>query len=480
MTEPKLIMWDGVKAMNLARLPDSAFTWFTPGSSDTDELKERYRAVPWLWRGVDLRAQAVASLPFAIVDKNGEDYDTSEDYQNAVGFLPNPGNLFHLVEASLTLLGRSYLFRLYNQAATLGLRYILAESITPIVEEALGLTGFTRQLATGTLKLDIEDLVYFWARDAFTEIGPPLEGASPAAAALQAASVLYNVDEFASMFFERGAIKAMLIKAGGSPPEEEKKRLKAFWRRAFSGAKNWWTSEIVSADVEVEIIGEGLESLANTNLTTSKREDIAVALGIPMTILWSTEAGGLGGGGVVESDERKFYEQTVVPEARFIAATLNEQVFSALDLRLVFRPETLDVFQADEAQRASALVSYVNAGYPVGLASQVLGVELPTGYDYDDLDRMKEERATAALERQKQQVQAFGGPQQGASQEAIRADLRRWRTKAKKAGGIVPFESEYIPPALKASIEATIQEIGVDTAFDFLAVKKKSSRVGAR
>ena len=205
-----------------------------------------------------------------------------------------------------------------------------------------------------------------------------------------------------------------------------------------------------------------------------------MALGIPMTILWSTEAGGLGGGGVVESDERKFYEQTVVPEARFIAATLNEQVFSALDLRLVFRPETLDVFQADEAQRASALVSYVNAGYPVGLASQVLGVELPTGYDYDDLDRMKEERATAALERQKQQVQAFGGPRQGASQEAIRADLRRWRTKAKKAGGIVPFESEYIPPALKASIEATIQEIGVDAAFDFLAVKKKSHRAGAR
>ncbi len=66
---------------------------------------------------------------------------------------------------------------------------------------------------------------------------------------------------------------------------------------------------------------------------------------------------GLGGGGVVESDERKFYENTVVPQARFIESALNEQLFTPLGYRWRFRPETLDVFQEDESQRAQALAS---------------------------------------------------------------------------------------------------------------------------
>ena len=42
----------------------------------------------------------------------------------------------------------------------------------------------------------------------------------------------------------------------------------------------------------------------------------------------------------------------------------------------------------------------------------------------------------------------------------------------RKAGGVVPFESEFIPPALMESINGSIKEFGVEAAFEFL--KKKN------
>ena len=113
MKDTSLMYFDGQKAVNLLNNPD-AWTILTGGSSETEDVQKYYKTVPWLWRGVDLRANAIASLPFAIVNQAGDEIDTSDDYQNKLGFLPNPANLLFLTEASLTLLGRSYLFRARN------------------------------------------------------------------------------------------------------------------------------------------------------------------------------------------------------------------------------------------------------------------------------------------------------------------------------------------------------------------------------
>jgi hypothetical protein len=67
-----------------------------------------------------------------------------------------------------------------------------------------------------------------------------------------------------------------------------------------------------------------LESLANTELTAVRREDIATAMGIPQTLLFSTGAGGLGGGGVVTQDEKHFYDKTIRAECELIAGVLND------------------------------------------------------------------------------------------------------------------------------------------------------------
>ena len=443
-----------------------------PPTGDQKEIQDYYIRVPFLNRAVAIRANAVSSLPFAIVNDSGVEIDTSDDYKNKVGFLPNPQRLLSLVESSLFIAAEAYLYQLRNRVKVLNLQYFQPSTIEPQLDERLGVTGFRRRLSTMTLDLKAEDVIHFWQLDPYVELGPGNNSA--AMASLSAAGVLYNVDEFASSFFKRGAIKVTLLTTKGPVPEQERNRLKAWWSKLFRGTESAWNSEIIQADaVEPVVLGEGVGELSDAQLVKEKREDISTAAGIPMTMLWSTEAGGLGGGGVVESDERKFYEQTVVPQARFIQGILNEQLFESMGLRWVFRPETLDVFQEDEGKRATALTQYVSAGYPLGLASQILGVELPEGVEYADLDRMKEEKQQRDIELQRAQFGANPqNPQQNPQQANMRADLERWERKALSKGPDAPFESEHIPPALMDSIRASIKELGVEAAFEFL--KKKS------
>ncbi len=439
--------FDGRKAVAIDELPPEAWTFFSGGQdvSELRRLKEYWRTVPWLFRGVHLIAQTLSTLPFAIVNRAGEDVDTSADYSNILGFLPDPTSILYLVTAALTLLGRAYLFREKNRVRTLDLRYLLPTSITPQMNEQTGLTGFIRLLKHGKKLLEVDDLVYFWQPDPFVELGPPT--ASPGQAALQAAGVLYNVDVFASLFFSRGAIKATLLTVADSPPESEKEKLKAWWRRFISGIKNAFTAEIISADVKPVVIGEGMSELSETELTKEKREDIATALGVPQTMLWSTAAAGLGGGSVVTSDNLAFYRDTIVPEAEFIASVFNSQLLDDLGYRLDFRPETLDVFQADENERAAAYSSYVMAGMAPSVTAQILGIELPAGVEYADLDTGAPVMPTT--------------PQEDLFSKAISDDLRKWegiacRKFRDNGTASYDFVSQYIPGHMSSGIKAAL------------------------
>ncbi len=109
-------------------------------------------------------------------------------------------------------------------------------------------------------------------------------------------------------------------------------------------------------------------------------------MGIPQSILWSTEVSGVSGDGLVKSDERRLYDTTILPEARMIAGALNDQVFGALGLRLDFRHESLSVYQREERLRSDAFKRYVEVGIRRSVAARLLGVELPPGVDFDDLD----------------------------------------------------------------------------------------------
>ena len=495
MANQQLYMVDGrgVKSVPMESLPASAWSWKTPHlTGDDADVEERYIHVPFLRRAVDLRAKTVAALPFAIVDKaSGDQIDGSDDWQNKCGFMPNPGDLFERIEASLCLAGRAYLFRSRNNRdVTLGLRYLLPTSVSPIINEGFdsdGLVGFVRQIGGEKRRFEVDDIVYFWAVDPYREIGPGNN--APAIAALNAAGVLLNVDRFAAEFFERGAIKVTILTVKGPVQQGEKDRLKSIWKKVAAGIRSAWGSFVFNADtITPTVIGEGIGELQDSDLTEEKRIDIAAALAIPVTKIWSSKASGLGGGGVMEGDDRTFYDGCIVPEAKFIAAVLNDQVFNRLGQRLEFRHETLDIYQEDEAQRADAWARYRSGGMSLRLATELMGIELPPGWTYDDLDE-KEEPPLQVAQALPDTLPPPMAPEMLEQQERLRAasekkaaaltDLRKWRTKAKKRG-VCDFESEHIPEHLAAAVGKALAEHGAEAAFSFLKAEPGIAAAEAR
>ena len=364
----KHVLYDGLKSIPL----DEGDRWTSLNSGDDapkTTMQDLFTRVAWLHRGVDLRAGAVASMPFVIM-KGETDFDSSDEWDNKVGFMENPAELLWLIEASLVLTNRAYLFRDLLGKRTIDMRYVLPTGARPKLDPREGLVGFYRTVANREVLFPPEKFVYFWKPDPYKEIGP--SDSSPATAAAAAAGVLMNVDDFAGLFFKRGAIKATILAVGAST-QSGRDELKAWFTDIVSGIKNAWSAHVINADeVKPSVIGEGIESLQHTPLTREKREDISTALGIPQTLVFSDAATNATAG----EDQLSFLKHTVVPECEFIASILNEQVFEPMGLRFEFRPETLDEFQEDESKRAVALAQLVTAGFDLLTACEILGYEL--------------------------------------------------------------------------------------------------------
>lgn len=471
------------KTISIDQLPEGAWTYITGKSDGGTGLQRYYQAVPWLFRGVDVRSNAVSTMPFSIY-KGEDEYDSSEDYQNKVGFLPNPAALLGLVEAALTIWGYAYNFKERNAFIQKGLRYLDPNSITVEIqseddkdkERKAGEITFIRTLNGKPKRYTTDDIIYYWKSDPFVEIGPPQ--ASPVKAAVAAAGVLLNIDEFASAFFKRGAVKTTLLTTTNIMPAE-RERLKSWWSRVLGIGKAWQTDVVNAETVKPVVIGEGLESLENTELSESKRTDIAAALGIPFSVLFSNASNKA----TAEQDDLHLYTKTIIPECRFIEQVLNTQLFQAEGLQFKFTPENLDVFQEDENERAASLAQLITAlENPAEflLAADILGYEInpDTLAKIEALvaekEKRREEMAEVAARAPAQPEQAPGQPPQfgqaPAREEERQAppdrralDLEKWRAKALKRvksgrGMVFSFESDNLDPVTIASISGALEE----------------------
>jgi SPP1 gp7 family putative phage head morphogenesis protein len=149
-------------------------------------------------------------------------------------------------------------------------------------------------------------------------------------------------------------------------------------------------------------------------------------------------------------DEKHFYDKTIRHECNFIAGVLNDQLWTPLGLRMEFKLDTMDVFQTDEHQRAGAFRAYVDAGLKPSLVAEMLGLELPDGWEYADLDPDEPEpqpvppelaQPSGSMIDDAEEPGGFGVK----AAKALLDDLRAWRRKSKKAGRLADFESYAIP-----------------------------------
>lgn len=466
---------NGLKSIDLSQYPDDAWTFYT--GKPVEISQALYNRVAFIYRAVNLVAANVAQIPFALVTDSGEDYDTSTDWQNKVGFMPDPGSLLARIEQALCVWGYAYLFRSRNRAKTIDLRYILPSSVEPKLDGEKGLTGFLRTYDKGQLVLEPEDLLYFWEPDPYVEIGPPQSSRFMAAA--NAAGLLQALTLHEIEFIKRGGVLPTMLMVKGMPVAAEREKLESYWDKFIKG---WFSvaGKIFNAEsMDVKTVGQGLEALKDANFTQVNREDIAAAFGVPMTYFLPEG----GNRATAVAYQRQFYDTAIIPAFDLLADVFNTQLFDAMGLRMEARPNQLEAYQQDETENAGAYAAYIGAGMKPSIAAQIVGIELPPGVEYDDLDPEEAEDEPAAQEERETPPQADRVNAESATVEAeevippiaeLRAltpsalsQLQTWErlaVKAAKAGEAQPL-FEVTDSAIPAPIVATITA-GLASAAD--------------
>jgi hypothetical protein len=285
------------------------------------------------------------------------------------------------------------------------------------------------------------------------------------------------LDRFVSNYFLHGAVKATLIGVPTNTSKEEREKVDTWWNSFIAGGANAWRAKTVNADeLKVQPIGEGLEALSDKNLTQQTREGVATAFGISQSLLMSNAANYA----TATIEDRQLIEKNLGPRADFIAEVLNDQAFETIGLNLKFRPEELDSYQEDENDRATAFKTYVDGGIKPSIAAEMLGLELPEGVKYADLDP-KEKPIPPQLQPFTGQPVAQDQPptQEPPAEMPVKAELARWERKALralKAGkpAAVEFVSDEIPASLSVQVLSGLQSCRTpeDVRAAFLEIEK--------
>lgn len=462
----RLLFTDGEKSITLDNYPDEAWVFYS-GAPKTN-LDEYFRSVPWLYRGITKTAGAVSGVPWALV-RGGNDVDDSSQNDNPTGLLPNLSVLCNQVALSLELYGRAYLLKERNRLKVTKLRYLAPSTIEVEIDAETGEPRFIRQVNNKRYDYTADDIIYFWLPDPSREIGPP--GAWPAKAALHASGVLANLDVFVESYFKRGAIRATLVSADGLSDKAERERLESWFTKLMNGITNAFRWKIFNANrLNVQTIGDGIDSLQDNDLTLSKRQDISTALGIPFAMLFSDSANYA----TAQEDKLNYYDETVVPLFEFIIETLNVQLLDKLGYHLESRHATMDIYQVDEQSRSASLGQLVTAlaasPQEFLIAASILGYEIPD----DDLlaiqaliSDKEERRDTMAEMVQPQNVEPEEDDEEEEPPRPVRqrGDRDRWKAKALKyfkAGRALDFDfvTNEITPDEQDRIKAQLLNAG--------------------
>lgn len=324
-----------------------------------------YTYVPWFKRACKLRANALGRFPLALhpTDKQGNadlDTDVSDDptYQ---GVMRWTRSLLYRIEMNLVKYGAAYHLLESNRfGLNVTPRFIPTNGVTVQANYIDGLTGFNIS-GIGEFPLKSGRVVWVWEPNDESEIYP---GPSDGEAALKAAGLLYAIDEMATRYMSSGGVPITAVRVPPTVDKEERTKVEGWLSKVAGGFRNAFKFLVVDTKTEFETIGSEMKDIQAPELTASQRDNVAVAIGVPPTVIDGKSANYA----TANSEMTGFYMNTVIPEAELLEPTLNVQLYQRLGLTLRFKPDELEVMQAIQLEQAQG-VSELTGG------KQILSVD---------------------------------------------------------------------------------------------------------
>ena len=427
---------------------------------DADHLHNEQQAfaqVPLIFRAINLRCDTLTSCPIHVYSGKGDDR-VERDW-------PLPQNVVDLVwltEAAMLLTGSAFWLKRVNGAGVLreGVQWLNPFTVSVKMKESQLI--FEQDKATqNTGPWSIDQMVYFRDFNPSNDIGP---GVSATEVSLQSSGLMRYMSQFASVFFEKGAMPITILGINGMTNDNERERLEGFFKKIASGVKNAFRTVAVNTDkIDPKVLSQPMKDLAMPELSTEARHNIAWAFGIPQTMLEDSA-----NYATAKEHRMSFWQDTLRPRGQKLARVINEQLLNPhFGLGMEFAFDEMDLFQEDEEKRSDSYYNYTAAGMRPSIAAQILGIDLPEGVDYDDLDEKYNTQPVA----QANDTRPINDTND--DNKSIHEELRRWlRFELRRIGkdDKREFKSKVIPlsmyGALSGALETAKDEAGIKRVFD--------------
>lgn len=434
---------------------------------------DAYEKVPMLYRAVNLRSDALGTVPFKIF-RNG----TETDYP----FITPLDSLIQQTERSLLLTGHAIWLKLYKGRILYGFQFLNPESVRVefVPEKATAFNPsaglvFTQQINGITYgPWSIEDVIYWREPSLSQDVG---RGVSAAGVALQSAQLAYYLERFTSAFFEHGAQPALVMSLDKSVTPPEFERMRSDWRARAENVANAFRTFWMRGEIKTQIITFPLKDMELIQLQERAVTNITTTFGVPRTMLEASAANYA----TADSDRQSFWRETIVPRLSFYQRILNEQLFTPLEYSIEFHPDELDVFQTDEAARAGSLLQLTQAGVPLASAMNLLGYKnveealgMATPEELPDTTGVNEETGEAVTDPDLSDMQSTAEKRIRDLDLYQKKSLHRLREGKSPA---VKFTSDHLPRYMTDFLELELRKAKKKIAVDEIFYWMKSLTV---
>ena len=285
-------------------------------------------------------------------------------------------------------------------------------------------------------------------------------GLSPLAQETGACVAERDVSQYLNSFFENGAVPGLVFTSEEPVSDTDIERLKKQVDGVVGGVRKFFKTLFLGNMKNPPVVmGYDIKSLDLSVVEAGLVKKICKTLGVPELLVNQTNAADLT---PLKLAQTLMWTSTIIPQLKWYAEVLNAQLLTEFpDLvrsgaYLAFEyDETLEDIEFDQA----AYQESVRKDFEAGLISDK-AARRELGYTEDDAPEEPPQPTVAP-------TVAPTGPQEApqapvdAQADPVKADLARWQRKALKAvkagkGGAVTFESDAIPAALQAQINADL------------------------
>lgn len=392
-----------------------------------------YALVPLIYRAVKLRADAISSVPIHV-------WQGERDM--GWPFEADAAELIWKTEAALMLCGFALWLKTPNERRPKDVQWVNPYTVKIEYDEKSGKLSFRQEGATKNSGPWTEDqVVYFQEFNPKNDLGA---GISPASVSIEDARLLRYLTRFAGRYFENGAMPVTLLGFEYSPSDEEAQRVEKWFRRMATGIRNAWRVLALRGKVSPTVLTPPPKDLEMKELNNQARHNVAMAFGIPQTMLEDAANYATAG-----EHRLSFWQDTVRPRGRIYEGVINRQLFKSLGMRIQLDFEEMGIFQVDEAERSGALYNLTQAGFDALTAAEVLGYQLT-------------DEQRARIEAEAAQPTPTPTPTQPPPEGGGDNDLRLWEKKAlrrlkdgKRAA--CEFTSAAITAGLTGAIEGALE-----------------------